>query len=153
MKKKIIIPLIIGITALSGLLLLSNTKNPTPSQITTNESPYFNNAEAMFLRERLNEYLKTSSSKTSNGLSDYDNSYYESPFIVYEENNSLAGGKQLEIIFVNKPDKMFTALIYKLATGEYELRGFGQNTNVATVRLENIRTEYKKYFEDNKYFY
>jgi len=153
MKKKIVVPLVICLLALIGFYLFSSTHKTTNPQVTTNENPYFNNSEALFLRNQLNEYLKSPNSKTTNGISDYDSDYYTSPFIVYEENNSLAGGKQLEIIFVNKPDKMFTALVYKLSTGDYELKGFGQNTKVTTAGLQNIRTEYKKYFEDNKYFY
>ncbi len=132
---------------------LNNPKAHTIENVSLSEDIYFNNPSALYLRQALNEYLSDSETNKANGLGDYDKSYYKSPFIVYEENNSLAGGKQLEIIFVEKPDKMFTALVYKLATGEYELKGFGQNEKVTSEWLEKIKNEYKQYFEDSKYFY
>jgi hypothetical protein len=96
---------------------LEQTAN-VESDKTTNV--YFNNGEAIFLRHTFNNYLAGKVSNISRtvlegtgseytGLNSFKGDYYRSPFIVYEENNTLAGGKQLEIIFVNKPDKMFTA--------------------------------------------
>lgn len=155
-KKTVIISLLIlllGLSVLGVLPYLNKPNRSTVQETVANESIYFNNPEAIFLRQTFNDFLKTPNNGISNGLNEYGNSYYDGPFIVYEENNSLAGGKQLEIIFVNKPDKMFTALVYKLATGEYELKGFGQNERVTSENLEKIKTQYKQYLGDSKYFY
>jgi len=158
-KKIVLIPLLVVITASTVAMchkviqLKNNIVDVKDVEATTETLSYFNNLEAKYLRQKLNEYIQKPEKDTTNGLNDADASYYESPFIVYEENNSLAGGKQLEIIFVNKPDKMFTAWVYKLATGDYALKGFGQNMNVDNESLEKIKSEYKQYFENSKYFY
>lgn len=155
MKKSKLLALLLTISILLAILTIYNysyKRTPTKYEESTTESIYFNNQEALYLRKAFNEYLK-SPTNTSNGLNDYSKSYYNSPFVVYEENNSLAGGKQLEIIFVDKPDKMFTAWVYKLATGDYELKGFGQNTKVIGEELEKIRIKYNEYFENSRYYY
>ncbi len=158
-KKIVLIPLLVVIIVSTIVMcrkviqLKNNSADAKDVETTTNTLSYFNNLEAKYLRQILNEYIQKPDRDTTNGLTDTDVSYYESPFIVYEENKSLAGGKQLEIIFVNKPDKMFTAWVYKLATGEYQLKGFGQNARVSSDILEKIKTEYNQYFENSKYFY
>ena len=74
------------------------------------------------LRQSLNNYVTN-----SNGINDlvsYDSSYYKSKFIVMTINNNIGGGKDIQIIFQDKPDRVFSAWVYKLATGDYELRSF-----------------------------
>ena len=74
------------------------------------------------LKQSLNKYLTI-----GNGINDlvsYDSSYYKSKFVVLTINNNIGGGKDIQIIFQDKPDMVFSAWVYKLATGEYELRSF-----------------------------
>ena len=112
-KRVVVLLLGLVITVLGfGFYHYSNNTTPNKPQTTETEIRYFNNPEAIYLRQAFNDYQNAKNDTTQNGLGDFDKSYYSSPFIVYEENNSLAGGKQLEIIFVNNPDKMFTAIIY-----------------------------------------
>ena len=59
------------------------------------------------------------------GLSDADRGYYKSKFILYQVANNDYGGVQAYIVFVDKPDTIFWAWVYRLGgDGEYSLRGF-----------------------------
>ncbi len=59
------------------------------------------------------------------GLVKFDKSYYKSKFIVWSSEPSKYGGMNTSIVFVDKPDTIFWAYVYRLAgDGEYVLRGF-----------------------------
>lgn len=85
---------------------------------------------------------------TLGGLDSFSKDYYKSKFIVFGINNSIAGGKEINIIFQDKQDKLFNTWIYKLGTGDYELRGFWQNKNFTDKEMKKIQIQYKKYLED-----
>jgi len=87
------------------------------------------------------------------GLDSFDKNYYKSKFIVYAINDALAGGKMINIIFQDKPDKLFNAWVYRLADadGNYDLRGFWENTAFNEGKMATIRIIYKKYLEDKKH--
>ncbi len=85
------------------------------------------------------------------GLSSFSNDYYKSKFIVYAIGNSVVGGKQIAIIFQDKPDKLFNALVYKLADGVYDLRGFSQNLSYTPEKMKNIGIQYKVKLTDTKH--
>lgn len=85
------------------------------------------------------------------GLSSFSKNYYKSKFIVYAIEDSLAGGKQIAIIFQDYPDKMFDAWIYKTADNNYYLRGFSQNLNITSSKMKIIQLQYKTILEDKKH--
>ena len=59
------------------------------------------------------------------GLDNFDKSYYKSKFIVLGASDGDYGGVQATIVFVNKPDTIFWAWVYRLGgDGEYVLRAF-----------------------------
>jgi hypothetical protein len=88
-----------------------------------------------------------------NGLSKFDKEYYQSKFMVFTMNDSLAGGKEIAIIFQDKPDKLFTAWVYKLAGQEeaYDLRGFWQVLGYDEKKMEETRQLYKNQLEDKEH--
>src|SRR3989338_6185074 len=110
-----------------------------PPRITGNETdeelrdnPYINH-----IRTALDGYLDGSNTgaeevvaigadaKEGCGLSDADRGYYKSKFILYQVANNDYGGVQAYIVFVDKPDTIFWAWVYRLGgDGEYSLRGF-----------------------------
>ncbi len=62
------------------------------------------------------------------GLNSFDKSYYKSKFIVIAASDSDYGGVQASLFFIDKPDTLFWAWVYK-AVGEdnqdeYQLRAF-----------------------------
>ena len=90
----------------------------------------------IYLRERLNTLAKEPKNKDNqtttenNGLIDglplfwNDAGYNKSKFIVLAVNDNHFGGSTIDILFQDKPDRIFSAWVYKIVGGEYELRGF-----------------------------
>jgi hypothetical protein len=70
--------------------------------------------------------------------------------VVFAIDNALGGGKEVSIIFQDKPDKFFTAWVYKLAGGQYDLRELRENVQ-ATENLEVTLKAYGKYIFDKEH--
>lgn len=88
---------------------------------------------------------------TIGGLDFFSKDYYKSKFIVFAINDGVMEGKVISIVFQDKPDKLFNAWVYKLAGGNYELRGFWQNDNLTEKEMKKIQTEYRIYLEDKQH--
>jgi hypothetical protein len=84
------------------------------------------------------------------GLADFDKEYYQSKFAVLAIDNALPGGKDVLIIFQDKPDKIFTAWVYKLADGKYDFRGFWENDE-ATKKIDLVLKVFGKYIFDREH--
>lgn len=123
------------------------TKNPFVLHLRKALNGYLNGTNIGV--ESPNLVIKEDTVKGSpTGLDSFDKSYYKSKFIVYSIDDSVAGGKEIRIIFQDKPDKMFIGWVYKLATGKYDFRGFGQDTTYTEEKMKDIQTEYKTILED-----
>lgn len=118
---------------------IRRAESEEPPRITGNETDeeIRDNPYIRHIRVALNGYLDGSNAgaeeimaigtdaKAGCGLSDADSSYYKSKFILYKVSDSDYGGVQAYIIFVDKPDTIFGAWVYRLGgDGEYSLRGF-----------------------------
>lgn len=112
----------------------------------TYKKPY-----VQFVRKALDAYLANDSSGVNismgavtkdhregiiSGLDSFDKSYYKSKFVVVTINDSIAGGKDIQIIFQDKPDRIFYAWVYQLADGTYELRGFNSKETINQELLD-----------------
>jgi len=111
-----------------------------PARITGNETleEIYNNPYVKHIRTALNAYLDGSNigaeeviameevdNSDDCGLDIVDKSYYESRFFIYDISDNDYGGVQAHIVFVDNPDTIFWAWVYKLGgDGEYSLRGF-----------------------------
>ncbi|OGD63069.1 hypothetical protein A3A71_03715 [Candidatus Berkelbacteria bacterium RIFCSPLOWO2_01_FULL_50_28] len=84
------------------------------------------------------------------GLDSFDKEYYQSKFIVFARNEYNWGGELINIVFVDKPDKLFTAWMYKGASG-YEMRGFSQNTTFGAPEMKKFNQQYAKFFRDTEH--
>lgn len=85
------------------------------------------------------------------GLDSFSKDYYKSKFIVFAINDGLFGGKIVNIVFQDKPDKLFNVWVYKVTDGSYELRGFWQNENFTEEEMQKIRKQYKVYLQDKEH--
>lgn len=122
------------------------------------------------LRKSLNGYLDGSnygiespkvvieSRKEENylhGLSSFSKDYYKSKFIVFTINDSIVGGKEITIIFQDKPDKLFWAWVYKLASNTdkdaFDLRAFAQDLRYSEEKMQEIQIIYKVFLEDREH--
>ncbi len=118
----------------------------------------------VYLRKALNAYLVNDSNSgiattairvdrqedTIGGLDAFDKDYYNSKFVVLALNDSLIGGKEIQIIFQDKPDRVFNAWVYKLAGGEYELRSF-YSKGVPEQTIKDLVEDYKQYVFDKEH--
>lgn len=104
----------------------------------------YQNPSVIFLRKALNAYLANDSAGVNismaavqsdtrdgiiSGLSSFSKDYYKSKFVVVTIDKSIAGGEDIQILFQEKPDRIFYAWVYQLASGDYELRGFNSKEN------------------------
>jgi len=110
-----------------------------PPRITGKETEeeIYNNPYIKHVRTALNGHLDGSNSDAEEvmalgenqqsecGLSRFDKLYYQSKFFLYDASDNDYGGVQAYVVFVDKPDTLFWAWIYRLGgDGEYSLRGF-----------------------------
>lgn len=152
-----------------GLLLIDKfeeyQKNEDPKDIQSYYDAY-EDPFVIHLRKALNGYLDGSnygmsepklvveSGESDNyleGLSSFSKSYYQSKFIVYYLDDSIAGGKDIQIIFQDKPDKLFRAWVYRLSSGKYDLRGFSQDLRYTPEKIIQIQVGYKEFLEDKNH--
>ncbi len=94
---------------------------------------------------------RTSPNGTLVGLDAYSKDYYKSKFIVIMASPSVAGGKEINIIFQDKPDKIFWTWVYGKEGGEYDLRGFSENKGIQGEKLQNMLILYKNVIEDKEH--
>lgn len=145
--------------------------SPTPSIVATKtimdapknqiEEYYqvYQNPAVIFLRKALNAYLADDSTGVNismaavqpdtregiiTGLSSFSKDYYKSKFVVVTIENSISGGKDIQILFQEKPDRIFYAWVYQLADGNYELRGFNSKED---FDKEESKEAFKKVIE------
>jgi len=71
-------------------------------------------------------------------LARFDRSYYRSKFIVLAIHNGSFGGKIINVVFLDKSDRVFTAWVYRIAESDYELRGFQEKT-VSDRYMQNVQ--------------
>jgi len=92
-----------------------------------------------------------SSDPAPSGLDSFSKDYYRSKFVVMAINDGVMGGKIINIIFQDKPDKLFNAWVYQMADGVYDFRGFWQNMNFTGEELDNFIKLYKSQIEDKEH--
>ena len=73
------------------------------------------------------------------GLESFEKDYYQSKFVVMALEDALMGGKTATIIFQDRPDRVFTAWVYKLGEDQYDLRGFWEDAKATENIDEQIR--------------
>ena len=112
-----------------------------PSRIgeSPSEKDIYSNPYIRHIRLALNGYLNGTNNGVEEyalndfgegdcGLNNFDKSYYKSKFIVFNANDGEYGGVQANIVFVNKPDTIFWAWVFRFdVDGEYVLRAFCEN--------------------------
>lgn len=94
----------------------------------------------------ISEFAKKSSQDNDLGLiglDSFDRKYFGSKFVVWTLHDNPAGGKSIQLVSKEHPDRVFDVWVYQLSNGEYELRSFSskKQLNVSEV------TELKKTIE------
>ena len=123
----------------------------------------YENPFVLYLRKCLDAYLANDSSDVNismaavqedrregiiSGLDSFDKEYYKSKFVVITIDDSINGGKDIQIIFQDKQDRIFYAWVYQLVDGDYELRGFNSKEFFDEENMAILRKIYGKYLND-----
>jgi|GEM_PF-1217301 len=104
---------------------------PPDPKLVKEYSVYFTSPEIKHFRKSLNRFLDGSCQDAScynnhlqayGDLKNIDREYLKSKFIVIDANTALYGGKDLTILFEDKPDQLFKAVVYDYRDGTYDLR-------------------------------
>jgi hypothetical protein len=84
-------------------------------------------------------------------LEKIDSQYLSSRFTVYKlENEPLAGGRWVSILFIDKPDRIFKAWMYLTGDGMYELRGF-KDSGITQAQIAAMRKTYENLMLDREH--
>jgi len=119
---------------------------------TNEELSYLNGLE----KEPAVKEIRNSINRYSNGQGDdneainemencgYDKfpDYISGKFTPFQVGKNTYGGVNIKLIFIDKPDKVFTAWVYDLAGGGFELRSFCDDE----YSSDKIKVIYKAFF-------
>lgn len=84
-------------------------------------------------------------------LEKVDPEYLSSRFTVFDiRNEPFAGGKWVSILFIDKPDRIFTAWMYLTGDGVYELRAFG-DSGITQAQIAAMRVKSEKQMLDREH--
>ncbi|CAH0187189.1 hypothetical protein SRABI118_01399 [Massilia sp. Bi118] len=84
-------------------------------------------------------------------LEQVDSQYLSSRFTVYKiEGQPFTGGRQVSILFIEKPDRIFKAWMYLTGDGIYELRGF-KDSGITPEQIAVMRKSYEKLMLDREH--
>jgi hypothetical protein len=106
--------------------------------------------DVRYLRTVFNSYLNSSESAEQGRqlLSKWSNEYFRSKFMVLSREDNTFGGTLITILFQDRPDKIFVALVYpegdarKLTLRKFDVGDFSEED------LRRIKTLCKKLIED-----
>jgi hypothetical protein len=89
----------------------------------------------------------------TSGLDAFDKEYYKSKFIVatIDEDTETKGCRHIQIIFQDKPDRIFYAWICQLDNGDYELRSFNSKDYIDPEAMKEMVKFYEPLLFDKKH--
>ncbi len=128
----------------------------------------YKNPYVLYLRKALNAYLANDSKGVvismsavtedhregiTSGLDAFDREYYKSKFVVVtiDEDAKTKGCRHIQIIFQDKPDRIFYAWICQLENGEYELRGFNSKDYIDPEAIKGMIKFYEPLLFDKEH--
>lgn len=125
----------------------------------------YSDPNVIFLRKALNAYLANDKTvpitKTAidadntgeeiTGLDSFSKDYYQSKFVVLSIEDSVVGGKEITLLFQDKPDRIFRAWTYLGNSGSYDLRGFFSKDPVDQKQLQDLKDSLGSYLSDKSH--
>lgn len=126
----------------------------------------YKNPYVILLRQSLNAYLANDSSQACifqgaveekrmvgiiSGLDSFSKGYYKSKFIVATIDDNAENGKKIQIIFQDKPDRIFYAWVGKNPHGEDCLLGFNSKENMNEQSMREMIEFYKPLLFDKEH--
>ena len=172
---RIKIKLIVGLfVVLIGIIGISVVFRKPPDktvnhQLESYKSVYREN-NVIFLRKAFNAYIENDSSKAcisqtavaksdgkdygiegiTSGLESFDKAYYKSEFVVatYDDNKETEGSKDIQIIFRDRPDRIFYAWVGQNPEGMMCLLGFNSKNDINLEKLQETIKSTEPYFSN-----
>jgi hypothetical protein len=89
------------------------------------------------------------STEEGNGLGAFPKDYYTGKFVVLWINKAPGEGDRLGILFKEKPDRIFEALMLKTDEDEFFLGTF-EEKRISKKKLQMFQQEAKKYLTDDQ---
>lgn len=120
-------------------------KDPYVIQIRTTLDSYLKDPKA------LSEIILEGLGDGKSGLNNFSKDYYKGRFVVMDIKNSISGGMEVNILFPDKPDKVFWVWVYGFSDGNYELKGFSENTLYTQGDVEYYLKTYSQLISDKNY--
>lgn len=126
----------------------------------------YKNPYVVYLRKALNAYLANDSSQACisegavtkeqrdgiiTGLDVFSKDYYKSKFIVATIDNNKENGKDIQIIFQDKPDRIFYAWVGNNPSGEICLLGFNSKEHFDEKEIKEMIDYYRPYLFDKEH--
>lgn len=122
----------------------------------------YQDPQVIFLRKALDAYVndqpgqliasqaikKAHDDSYTLGLDSFEKDYFKSKFIITNVSDEVDGGKVIQIISIEKPDRLFNARINKISEGKYELSGFGSLDTIGKEVLSRSHEYFKPLFVD-----
>lgn len=173
-NKKILIGLLGLIAVAVGMFFYFQKRNEfklSSEDLVKYESVY-HEFQVTFLRKALDAYIANDSSKAcilesavikkdgsgefegiTSGLASFDIEYYKSKFIVLtiDDNKESPDGKDIQIIFRDKPDKIFYAWVGRNPEGEICLIAFNSDQDMGKQYLYEVVNLAKPSIYDERY--
>ena len=171
-RRKILVGLLIGLTLTVGFFVYLQKRNEqslSPEDLDRYESVY-HEFSVTFLRKALDAYkandlstacilppaIEKGSGKEyglenmTSGLDAFDKDYYKSKFIVFtfEDSEIVDEGKDIQIVFVDRQDRIFYALVGRNPEGEICLMGFNSRDDLEPKKLKETFKSLEPYFSD-----
>jgi hypothetical protein len=91
----------------------------------------------------------SSQDKPNSGLGAFSKEYYQSKFYVMSITQGLFGGEEINIIFADKPDKIFWIWIFTTENGDYDFMGISETESSEKAEAGSIETFVKDNLENN----
>jgi len=159
---------VIGLLLIPFFLYISrNTVSKVSDDKLAQYKSVYQEYPVQYLRKAFDAYLENDSSKAcilqtksdgkdygvegiTSGLESFDKDYYKSKFVVatFGDNKEIEGSKDIQIIFKDRPDRIFYAWIGNNPQGEICLLGFNSKNEIDSEKLRETINSSEPYFSD-----
>ena len=162
---------VIGLLLIPFFLYISrNTVSKVSDDKLAQYKSVYQEYPVQYLRKAFDAYLENDSSKAcilqiavtksdgkdygvegiTSGLESFDKDYYKSKFVVatFGDNKEIEGSKDIQIIFKDRPDRIFYAWIGNNPQGETCLLGFNSKNEIDPEKLREMLKSTEPYFSD-----
>ena len=111
----------------------------------------YENKAVKHIRTVIDRYVKNpkKTDDETRHLKAIDKAYLNSKFNVLSRDPDMFGNTHVMLIFVDKPDKVFDAVVY--TGGEYRLDEFTVDTRFNDEDMRRVRIRYRKFLEDKRH--